>query len=324
MVPDQPIVARFADDLDRLILPTTKVGLAVSGGPDSLALLLLANAARPGMVEAVTVDHSLRPESAAEAAFVSTICVELGVPHRILTVTWPGKPETAVQEQARAHRYRLIGEWLRERGLTAACTGHHRDDQAETLLMRLARGSGVRGLAGMRADAPLPGANDLRLLRPLLGWTRDELGGICKAAGVAPVVDPNNDDRSFERVRVRRAMAELDLDAGAVARSAGNLSAADTAIDWAVAREWQENVSLTPGGLAYRPGDAPAEIRRRIVTRIVAELASEGPADLRGRDLDRLIDALESGATSTLRGVKASGGETWSFGPAPQRTLGCG
>src|SRR5256885_1496442 len=205
----QAAVDRFGRDLDALIKPRARVGLAVSGGPDSLALLLLAAAARPGLIEAATVDHALRSESRAEAETVARLCERLGVPHAILTLEWEKKPETALQERARTERYRLLGAWAREKGLGALITGHHLDDQTETFLMRLARGAGVKGLAAMRRLVTVPGAQ-VALVRPLLGWRRAELEQLCADAGVTPVADPSNDDEQFERVRVRHALAEAE------------------------------------------------------------------------------------------------------------------
>ena len=119
-------------------------------------------------------------------------------------------------------------------------------------------------------------------------------------------------------------IAALNLDAEALARSADHLRAADEAIAWAVEREWQARVSQSDDRLDYDPGDAPAEIRRRIVGRIIATLAGEGDGELRGRELDRLLDALESGTVATLRGVRAQAGPCWQFRPAPPRSLACG
>src|SRR5258708_19199766 len=107
MVPEPPLVDRFRRDLDALVAPDMRIGIAVSGGPDSFALLLLAAAARPGQVEAATVDHGLRPEAADEALFVAGICACLGVPHSILPISWGEVPETAIQERPRQQRYRL-------------------------------------------------------------------------------------------------------------------------------------------------------------------------------------------------------------------------
>lgn len=320
MVPAADIVARFAADLDRLIEPDARLGLAVSGGPDSLALLLLAAAARPGKVEATTVDHALRAESRREAELVEDVCTRLGVAHTTLTLRWSEAPETAIQERARDARYAVLGEWMRERRLDTLATGHHLDDQAETLAMRLNRGSGVRGLAGMRAAAPLPGDPSLQLVRPLLGWRRQELELVCERAGVEPVRDPSNADERHERVRMRRALGESGwLDRQAVARSAAHLAEANQALDWAADREWQHRVTLAGDEIRYDPTGMPAELRRRFVERAIAEAATEGSECLRGRELDQLIEALEAGRTATLRGVKCSGGGEWRFSAAGRR-----
>jgi tRNA(Ile)-lysidine synthase len=320
MHPEPELVERFRDDLDKLIGPT-RIGIAVSGGPDSLALLLLAAAAREGLFEAATVDHGLRPESAAEADMVAGLCERLGVPHTTLRIEWDIAPSSAIQEQARQLRYGALARWAYDRGLDGVATAHHLDDQAETFMMRLARGAGVRGLAGMRPLARVP-ASDLPLLRPLLGWRRSELLQICEEAGVTPAHDPSNEDHQFERVRVRRALADAKwLDPERLARSASNLAAADEALDWAADREWRDSVEENGNEVRYRPSHVPPELVRRIVTRAVNILAREGSAEpLRGRELDRLIEKLTAGRSTTLRGVRCSGGDIWRFVPAPNRT----
>jgi tRNA(Ile)-lysidine synthase len=320
MVPDAALVERLARDLDTLIAPGERLGIAVSGGPDSLALLLLTAAARPESIEVATVDHALRPGSREEAEGVGDLCESLGISHRILTADWPAKPETAIQEQARSVRYRLLGTWAKERALGAIATGHQLDDQAETLMMRLARGSGVRGLAGMRPRSVVPGSG-LPLIRPLLGWRRSELMAVCIAAGLEPTADPSNEDARFERVRTRRALQEGNwLDPEALAASARNLGDANTALDWAMWKEWDRAVGNGGAELVYSPSDAPDEIRRRIVSEAVSRLATEGQgAALRGRELDHLLDALGSGGTATIRGVRCSGGQEWRFSSAPAR-----
>ena len=317
---DPETLERFRRDLDPLVDPSMPIGLAVSGGPDSLALLILAAEARPSMVEAATVDHALRPEGRQEAEQVAAFCEKIGVLHRILTVDWDAKPETAIQERARAARYRALGEWARERNLSALLTAHHLDDQAETFFMRLARGAGVRGLAGMRRLMNVPGAT-LALVRPLLGWRRSELEAICALADVTPARDPSNDDERFERVRMRRALAASEwLNPQSVAQSANNLAQADTALGWATTQEWKRAVTNGGGEIVYRPTDAPAEIRRRIVQRAVMRLATEGQgADLRRGELDRLLRTLTGGRKATLRGVLCSGGPQWRFARAPAR-----
>jgi tRNA(Ile)-lysidine synthase len=313
-------IERFRRDLDALIEPGAFIGLAVSGGADSLALLLLAAEARPLKVEVATVDHVLRPESRGEAEMVAALCERLGVPHSILTVKWAEKPASAIQERARMIRYRLLGKWAAERGLAAVVTAHHLDDQAETLLMRLNRGAGVKGLAGMRRITRAAGGI-APLLRPLLGWRHSELEGVCAAAGVTAVNDPSNDDEQFERVRIRKALSEAPwLDPAAIAESAAHLAEADGALHWATTLEWQRAVSTSAGEIAYAPTEAPREIRRRIIRRAVLALATEGGgAELRGREIDQVIAALRTGRRATLRGVLCIGGPEWRFTRAPAR-----
>ncbi|GAA4713363.1 tRNA lysidine(34) synthetase TilS [Sphingomonas lutea] len=314
------IASRFTRDLDALCPQAARIGIAVSGGADSLALLLLAASVRSGQVEAATVDHALRPESRGEAKMVSTVCAELGVPHRVLTAQWDTTPQSALQERARHERYRLLGLWGAERGLDAILAAHHLDDQAETFLMRLVRGAGVRGLAGIRPSATIPGGN-LPLLRPLIGWRRNELEEICNQAGLSPAIDPGNADQTFERVRVRGALADADwLDSAAIAASAQHLADADRALEWAVDRAWPADVDESDGGFSYRPGNAPKEVRRRVTERIVRRLASEGGSSLRGAELDHLLNTLARGDQATLRGVLCKGGDIWRFVSAPHRT----
>ena len=311
---------RFTRDLNALVPEGTPFGLAVSGGPDSLALLLLAAEARAGQVEAATVDHALRPESRAEAEMVAQLCERLGVPHTILTASWDEKPETAIQQRARLMRYGLLGQWARERGLNALFTAHHLDDQAETLLMRLSRGAGVKGLAGMRPIARGAGAS-VAIVRPFLGWRHSELEAVCAAAGVKPVDDPSNADEQFERVRVRKALAEAEwVQPTAIAQSASHLAEADAALHWATDLEWRRSVTRGGGQIVYKPSDAPREIRRRIIRRALLALATEGGgAEPRGRELDQILAALRTGRRATLRGVLCIGGPEWRFTRAPAR-----
>jgi tRNA(Ile)-lysidine synthase len=315
-------IERFKSDLNALIEPGARLGLAVSGGPDSLGLLALAAAARPGEVEAATVDHGLREGSRAEAETVAELCEQFGVPHSILAIQWDLPPASAVQEQARVVRYGALAAWTRERELAALLTGHHLDDQAETLLMRLNRGSGVRGLAGIRRTSKVPGDPGLALLRPLLGWRRSELEDVCAQCGLSPAIDPSNSDDRHERVRMRGAIAKNGwLDVEALARSADHLASADEALTWAADREWSDFVDILDGEIVYRASTAPTEIIRRIVARAIAELGTEGvPEDLRGRELDRLIADLRGCNTTTLRGVRCMGGAEWRFSRSAPRS----
>ena len=312
---DPALAGRFADDLTPLWKDGGKLGLAVSGGPDSLALLLLGAAALPGRVEAATVDHQLRAESAAEAAAVAAVCASLGVPHRTLQVdVAPGN----VQSEARSARYTALAGWAAAQNLNALATAHHADDQAETLLLRLNRASGVAGLAGTRAKGFIPGAA-LPLLRPLLGWRKEELAAIVTAAGIAPAQDPSNADDRFDRARLRKALAEADwLDVPAVAASAAHLADADAALDWAARREWSECVSVEGLGLTYSP-QAPRAIALRVLARIVVHLGGEEP---RGGAVARLFDALVEGRTTSIGHLVARPGlDGWTFTKAPARRV---
>ena len=321
MIPAPELIERFRGDLDPLAGPELRIGLAVSGGSDSLALLLLAAAARPGSIEVAAVDHALRPGSRGEAEMVAGLCKQLAVPHSILTVKWKQKPQTAVQERARGARYGLLTAWAKERGLGALATAHHLDDQIETFVMRLSRGAGIQGLAGIRRSAVVPGST-LPLLRPLLGWRHAELERVCVDAAVDPVQDPSNFDAQYERVKIRQAMVQLPsiVDLKGIGKSLAHLGQADVALNWATTQEWKRAVTAADSEIVYRPNGAPHEIRRRIVSRAIARLANEGPGELRGRELDQLMLALRSGAKATLRGVLCSGGEHWRFIPAPNRT----
>ncbi|MEQ8920766.1 MAG: tRNA lysidine(34) synthetase TilS [Roseovarius confluentis] len=180
-------------------------GVAVSGGSDSMAMLhLLAEEGLPLAV--VTVDHGLRPESRAEAEFVRERCAALGVPHSILT--WKGAEATGnLQDQARRARYALMETWAGQRGIDVIALGHTLDDQSETFLMRLARGSGIDGLCGMESRRVTQGVT---WARPFLTVRRDELRGYLERRDLPWIDDPSNEDDRFDRVKARRAMACLE------------------------------------------------------------------------------------------------------------------
>ena len=311
-----PAADRFAADLAALASPDTRLGIAVSGGPDSLALLLLAAGARPGEVEAATVDHRLRPGSERDAETVAKICAGLGVPHRTLSARWPAPPTANVQALARIERYALLTAWAREQGLAAVATGHQADDQAETLLMRLARGSGVAGLGGTRPSRLL--APGIRLVRPLLRWRRAELAVLLAEAGIDAVDDPANRDPRHDRSRMRAWLAQADwADPARLAASAAHLREADDALDWASARLAAERMTRTGDGIALDPADLPPELRRRLLLRAFDELTVLRPS---GPDLARAMTMLDQGGVATLAGLRLSGGQPWRIAPAPPRT----
>ena len=201
-----------AADIDALFASLEgydRLGLAVSGGPDSLALMLLA--ARWGRGRNIrlfvyTVDHALRPEAAQEAAMVVREAAAVGLSARVLR--WEGeKPSSGIQAAARAARYRLMADAMASDGVEALLTAHHLGDQAETVLMRLAHGSGIDGLRGMDRVSFVEGC---RVVRPLLGVRPEVLREVVAHAGLVPASDPSNDDTTYERVRWRLMLPALE------------------------------------------------------------------------------------------------------------------
>ncbi len=317
--------------------------LAVSGGPDSTALLLLAarwakSRKRAPRLLAVTVDHGLRAAAAAEAAAVKRLARRLGVAHR--TLHWRGrKPKSSLPEAAREARYRLLAQAAKKLGYEHILTAHTLDDQAETVLFRLARGSGLGGLAGMNHASPLPGsaarsgAGAFFLVRPLLRIPKTRLIATLKAAGVPYSEDPTNRDPRFTRARLRTfmpALAKEGLDARGLARLASRMRRADTAIEFAVmaARE-----ALAPGPWPERGpivfetarfATLPAEVALRLLGRAVARVGDEGPVEL--AKLETLYDSLRQARAPlrrTLAGAQITlGGDRLAVERAPARRGG--
>lgn len=250
--------------LDRLAGDMPALGIAVSGGGDSMALMhIVADWARGRRVMVASVDHGLRADSAAEVRAVGRAARALGLPHAALL--WRRDTEAGnLMASARDARLRLLAGWARHNGLSAVLLGHTADDQAETLLMRLARGSGIDGLAAM---AEWRDAFGMRWLRPMLGAGREELRDWLRARTIGWIDDPTNDNAAFERVRVRQAIAAAGLDIAALARAAGHIGEARDALSHYAAQAARDvvirNGSLT---LPRRPFvDAPPEIRRRLI-----------------------------------------------------------
>ena len=318
-------VERFRFDLARLCDPETgHLLVAVSGGVDSLALLLLARVAVGGRLHAATVDHGLRPEAAAEVAFVADVCAKLGVSHAVLRGggAAPAERRANVSSGARALRYRLLEEHRLTTGCAWVATAHQEEDQVETLAMRLNRGSGLAGLAGIR---PVNGT----VIRPLLGWRRAELAGLVAAAGLTPVLDPTNADDRFDRARMRKALAGADwLVADRWRRSAGALAEAEEALSWLVNRLAGERIVASPDCVELTLIGEPPEVARRLVTECLHRIAPD--ARLRGGEVRQLaghILAATDGRTpvkaalaDVLVKVRADGGIVRAvFRQAPRR-----
>ncbi|WP_374642598.1 tRNA lysidine(34) synthetase TilS [Tabrizicola sp.] len=296
-------------DGDRLVgllrdgLPAGEViGVALSGGGDSTALLHLCLAA--GLrVEAVTVDHRLRAESAAEAAAVAAACAALGLRHEVRV--WDhGALAGNVMDAARRARMALIADWARARGIGCVALGHTRDDQAETLLMGLARAAGLPGLSGMRPGFALDG---LRFRRPLLAAGREELRDWLRGRGIPWLDDPSNEDARYQRVRARRALAALaplGITAEGLATVAGNLARAQAALAQQV-RAAGRHLREAAGALQVAPGfrEEPEEIRRQLLQAALCWLSG---ADYppRAADLARFLAAMHEGRDATLAGCR--------------------
>lgn len=313
-----PIAADEAAALFADLEPIPRLLVAVSGGPDSVALLgLLSEWAhapgRPALM-AATVDHGLRKGSAEEAESVAALCRGLGVPHAMLQWTGP-KPRTGLQAQARAARYLLLGLEAERLGGAALVTAHTADDQAETILMRMAHGSGPAGLIGMKMRSERDG---IILLRPLLGVAKTRLVATAQARGLPFVTDPSNAEPRFERVRWRAllpALAKEGLDAARLSVLSRRLARMETALDHH-ARLLRASLAFPATApdavrIAFAPlADEPQDVALRVLAATVAEVAEPGP--MRLERLEACVEALLGAAregraiTRTLSGCVLS------------------
>jgi len=279
------------------------LGVAVSGGGDSTALLHAAHAA--GLVlQAATVDHGLRAGSLQEAETVAATCAALNIPHDIL-IREPDRRGGNLQARARAARYDLLAGWARARGLAAVAVAHTRDDQAETVVMALARAGGVDALAAMPARWD---AHGVTFLRPFLDLSRAALRDWLTDRGLTWVEDPSNADRRFERVRVRQAMEALaatGVGPAALARTAAIMAEVQAALEVQVAQALTlvtvegDGISLPLAALA----GIPAEVRRRVLAASLCRVTARADAP-RGAALSRLTDRVLAGQGGTLHGAR--------------------
>ncbi len=284
--------------------PPPAIGVAVSGGGDSVALLLAARAAYPGHVRAVTVDHGLRAESADEARAVGALCGSLGIAHDILRWTGPG-PGGNLMDQARRARLTLIAEWARRAGIGHVLLGHTADDNAESFVMNLARSAGLDGLSGMRPRWQEAG---VVWHRPFLPLSRESLRADLRRQAVGWIEDPSNDNPRFARVKARRALAALaplGITAATLGASLSHLAAARQVLVAATA-EAARGMEDLAGALVMAPGTLAAldpEIARRLLAGAIQWMAG---ADYppRGAQLTALQARLAMGADAQLGGVR--------------------
>jgi tRNA(Ile)-lysidine synthase len=316
-----PISAQDAKRLFADWKAAPAIVLAVSGGPDSIALMWLAarwrsTLARGPRLIAVTVDHGLRAEAAAEARDVKRLARTLDLPHR--TMRWTGeKPKTGLPAAARTARYRLLAQAARASGATHILTAHTRDDQAETVLMRLLRGSGIGGLAAMARESERDG---VLLARPFLQVSKSQLVATLKKAKIGFADDPTNRDTNFTRPRLREIMPVLAAEGGDarnLARLASRLARANQAVEILVdgaerylalrdreaPRAGFETNAFDASAFDASTFDAkafaamPEEIRLRLLKRAIDRFGHEGPAEL-GK-VEALLAALDQAGAKT-------------------------
>ncbi len=284
-----------AATLERLFAPAageSAIGIAVSGGADSLALMLLAHrwastTGRPRLV-VYSVDHRLRPEAAAEVSMVLDVARRLGLDSRGIAWTTT-KPDSGLQEAARSARYRLIAEAMAEDGVGMLLTAHHRSDQAETVLMRLAHGSGIEGLKGMTALSQVEG---VRVFRPFLDVDRGALRRVVTDAGITPAEDPSNIDSSYERVRWRQLMpqlSELGLDADTLTAFAERMAETDKVVAQLAEAAFSELVQLDGFGAARIEHPGFVALGSAVGTRVLGRVLNI----VGGRQKPRVLGPVE-------------------------------
>ena len=277
ITPDADLTARFALAMEGLAPDRpARLGLAVSGGGDSMALMHLAQRWGGASLHVATVNHNLRPEAAQEAAFVAQTARDLGLSHD--TLVWDGWDKRGnLQDAARQARRALLADWATRQGVQAVLLGHTQDDQAETFLMRLARGSGVDGLAAM---APVRDAAGVRWMRPLLEITRTDLREWMRANELAWVDDPGNDDSQYDRIKARQALdllAPLGLTRARLSQTAARMTDARAVLNDAAVTAARSICRFEHGDIVFDapPLDAlPSDTRHRLVARALCEVAS--------------------------------------------------
>jgi tRNA(Ile)-lysidine synthase len=311
VTPEKEYSSRFGRALEQLgIGENDRIVLAVSGGPDSLALLLLATNWAADRVVAATVDHQLRPVSAEEAAFVARLCADIGVRH--ITLIPSEKIIGNIQSSARAARYGLLEDAADEHECAFVATAHHGDDQLETILMRLARGSGIDGMAAIRSC-------NGRVIRPLLGFSKSELEEICGEAGIQPVRDPSNDNPEFDRIAIRQWLARSPhpFSTERAQLTAKALGDASDALEWVVDDLAKARISINSNDIQCDANGLPHEFKRRLLIKCLSLL--EPDLLPRGDAIERVIAELEAGITTMIGKVLCKGSGVWRFTLAPPR-----
>ena len=287
---------RLQSALEGAVYP---IGLAVSGGSDSLAMLKLVSTHVKAPIFCATVNHGLRTAAVAECDMVSRLCNAWGIAHDTLHWSFDGRGN--LQAAAREGRYASLAAWARSRGVETVLLGHTQDDVAETFLMRMARGSGVKGLARMQ---PAWQARGINWRRPLLTMSRHELRDYLRASGLIWAEDASNKDARFDRVKVRAALADCGLDAAKIAETSERLAHADEALE-VMAIEASRRVAHLQGRNIIVDVDGlfslPVEIVHRLLS---AWCAWQGRTEYppRREAIATVIERILSGKSSTLNG----------------------
>ncbi len=299
--------------------PPEAMGVAVSGGSDSMALLYLLKEfcdIHSITLRAVTVDHNLRSEAADEAERVARQCRKLGVPHDTLVwQDWNG--EGNLQSAARDARYSKIADWAGTYGIDTIAVGHTADDQAETVLMRLARRSGVDGLSAMHARTLRKGIN---WVRPLLKTRRAVLRRYLEDRDVSWIDDPSNDDDRYDRIKARKALqhlAPLGIDAEALVEIADHMAQARKALDWHTFLAAKQVVSTEAGALVLDETGLrlqPDEVQRRLMAKSISWVSGAEYAPRRA-PLAAVMAGLNRGQAGTLGGchIRRIAARIWIF-----------
>ncbi|MCF6326398.1 MAG: tRNA lysidine(34) synthetase TilS [Devosiaceae bacterium] len=303
-----------ADELLAPMLDENAIALAVSGGVDSLALMILVrswldnkqnNKLRP-KIFIYSVDHGLRSQSAVECQGVKTLATGFGFEHK--TLIWQGKkPTTGVQAAARMARYRLIGEQMALDGVGYLLSGHHMDDQAETIMMRLAHGSGLSGLKGMELFSEIFG---MKIFRPLLGMGREELNDIVEQAGLDAFNDPSNHDLKYERVRWRKLLSDIKetgLTGANLNRFALRMGRADRALDHFCSAQYKSCVKQDQFGVQMISHEQLIAQPEEIAIRLLGKMIYCGSGGRNSGELSQLEDLIKNLSNPQFNGMVIGG-----------------
>jgi tRNA(Ile)-lysidine synthase len=293
--------------IGRPVAAGEQIGLAVSGGADSMALLALAHQAWPGQIAAATVDHGLRQEAAQECMMVASYCLSKDIPHRVITISLAAGGN--LMARAREARYAALDDWANSDGMGWLMTAHQADDLFETMLMRLDRGASVTGLAAIR---PRRG----HWLRPLLTVRRAELRAFCTENAVPFVDDPTNIDERFGRARLREALGgALPVAPDGLQRSAAAMAEADEALEWMTEQLAQAYLEHGEGTIRLTRTDLPPALLRRLLGRMVRP----GVFSVRGPRMDQALVQLSHANSIVLADCLIDGGAQWVARPIPPR-----